>query len=282
MTIGIGVICSEGKQKPDRIILASDSLGSFGDDYSTSAHRKLMWHEETKLYATGADDLEHCGDVFKKIIRDVSKLPNRSYPLIHDAIAHAAWDHRSARFKYDVLPEFQIEPSNHWKAEAKEAGVMKKIERRWKKFTTNVLMIVSTFDENGEAIQFLVMPDGAVQSFILPGFVAIGSGGANAMFWLAFRDQNLTMGLFQSAYHVYEAKRMAERSPHVGKDDIEIVFASSEGKYFTSARTPPPGDYPALAELEELWKQFGPHDTNALEVAAEGLKRKANVQTPEQ
>lgn len=57
MTIGVGVICSESKKKPDRIILASDSLGSFGDAYSMASHCKLIWHQETKLIRRTWDKL---------------------------------------------------------------------------------------------------------------------------------------------------------------------------------------------------------------------------------
>jgi hypothetical protein len=42
ITIGIGVLGSEGKHSPERIILASDSLGSFGDAYSTGIVPKDM------------------------------------------------------------------------------------------------------------------------------------------------------------------------------------------------------------------------------------------------
>jgi hypothetical protein len=35
MTIGIGALCSEGKEKPDHIVLCCDALGSYGDVTST-------------------------------------------------------------------------------------------------------------------------------------------------------------------------------------------------------------------------------------------------------
>jgi len=266
MTIGIGVICSESKHHPDHLILASDALGSFGDAYSTMGHHKLFLHPESKVYAVGADDLEHCGDVVQKIVNGVAGLSQRTFGLIHDVIARAVWAHRSARFKYDVLPEFDIEPSDHWRKDAEKKGLLNKLDKRWQRFETNCLLIVSTFDENGIAAQFLVEPNGKVQSVMLPGFIAIGSGQDNALFWLGYRDQNGGMGVRQSAYHVYEAKRMAEQSPHVGKGDVDLLVASNDRFFLLNKSNPAPQDSPvSLPELEEMWRKFGPSETTDLE-----------------
>jgi hypothetical protein len=267
MTIGIGVVCCESPDKrPSHIILASDSLGSFGDSFSTTAHHKMMADFDVQVYAVGADDMEHSADLMQKIILAVSKLKERTFGTINEAIAYAAWDHRSARFKYDVLPEYGIAPTSHWKKDAREAGILDKLNKVFKKFRTHCCLIVSTFDSRGLGAQFLVNPDGSVQSCMLPGFTAIGSGADNALFWLAYRKQNIAMGLMQSAYHVYEAKLMAEQSPHVGKDDIELLITCADGDgWFLNSNNPTCKGCPlSIPGLKEMWNKFGPRATGEI------------------
>jgi hypothetical protein len=262
MTIGIGAICCEGDKRPSHIILASDSLGSYGDSFSTTAHHKLMADVKCQVYASGADNLEHSADALQKIIRAITALKERTFGTLQDAVAYGAWDHRSARFKYDILPKFNIAPTDHWRTDAKKAGILETLDKKFQKFQTRCCLIVSTFDDRGCGAQFLVSSDGTVQSCMLPGFIAIGSGADNALFWLAYRKQFLGMGLHQSVYHVYEAKIMAEQSPHVGKGDIELLITSADGDmYFLNAKNPEcPGCPISLPELEQMWKKYGPQN----------------------
>jgi hypothetical protein len=159
MTIGIGVSCCEGEKRPSHIILASDSLGSFGDAFSTTADHKLMADVDYQVYAAGADDLEHSADALQKIIRAIAALKERTFGNLQEAVAYGTWDHRSARFKYDVLPKFGIAPTDHWRTDAKKAGILDKLDKTFQKFQTHCRLIVSTFDKKGCGAQFLVSPE---------------------------------------------------------------------------------------------------------------------------
>ena len=62
------------------------------------------------------------------------------------------------------------------------------------------------------------MPMASFQSTVhlceFPGYSTIGTGGDNAQFWLNYRRQVLVINVKRSAYHAYEAKRMASKNPH--------------------------------------------------------------------
>jgi hypothetical protein len=55
MTVGIGVLCSEGKERPDHLILACDALGSFGDVNCTASLHKLFSRHDARIYLRHPD-----------------------------------------------------------------------------------------------------------------------------------------------------------------------------------------------------------------------------------
>lgn len=68
--------------------------------------------------------------------------------------------------------------------------------------------------------------DGTLENGSFPGFWAIGTGAANAMFWLAHRGQMAAMRPLRAAYHAYEAKLMAEDAPNVN-EHMDILIANA-------------------------------------------------------
>jgi hypothetical protein len=119
----------------------------------------LMADVDYQVYAAGADDLEHSADALQKIIRAIAALKERTFGNLQEAVAYGTWDHRSARFKYDVLPKFGIAPTDHWRTDAKKAGILDKLDKTFQKFQTHCRLIVSTFDKKGCGAQFLVSPE---------------------------------------------------------------------------------------------------------------------------
>jgi hypothetical protein len=80
------------------------------------------------------------------------------------------------------------------------------------------------------------------------------------------------MGTKRTAYHLYEAKLMAEGSPHVN-EHIEFLIAAP-GKYWSwSTHRPPLGapDPPvSLEQLKGWFEKFGPRDTEELDKSPAG------------
>jgi hypothetical protein len=267
MTVGIGVLCSEGKERPDHLILTCDSLGSFGDENSTASLHKLFSRQDANIYAVAAHDIGKAAELVTKIGNAVKARSNGTYGQTYDAICFAVHDYKSARFRYEVVTQFGLAPIVGWMEEAKKIGVLDKLLKKlWPKFSIECQLIVGTFAEDGSSRLFLVEHYGLVHPVSLPGFVAIGSGASGALFSLCYRNQTMDMGLRRSAYHAYEAKIMAERSPHVGKADIQMLIANPKQACLLTEQEPErSGCSVSLTELKEWLEKYGPKKTTDLE-----------------
>jgi hypothetical protein len=270
MTVGIGVLCSEGKERPDHVILACDTLGSFGDVNSTLSLHKLFSRRDARIYAVAARDMGKAAELVTKIANTVKKESDGTYGRTYDVICLAVHDYKSARFRYEVVTQHGLKPVKGWMEKAKEVGVLDELlKTQWPKFSMECELIVGTFAEDYGACLFYVQDIGMVHPITTQNFVAIGTGAPGALFWLCCRDQLMSMGVRRSAYHVYEAKLMAERSPHVGKGDIQLLIANAKrADLLTASKPESPGCAVSLTELEGLREKYGPKKTDDLDLGA--------------
>ncbi len=271
MTIGIGVVCSD-KNPGDCFILASDRLGSFGDGFSTRRHCKMFIQPEQGLYAVSADDIGNAAELLAGIYQQWANTPvqNRGYNLIRLGMQRAAFEYKLYQFVTSVLPQYPIDPKSDWKVEAAKLGLADKLFEEWQKTETGCELIVGTYGLYDGERRFTshlhyVTESGEVTTFPSSGFGAIGSGAENALFWLAYREQSPGMSVKRSALHVYEAKIMAEQSPHVGRNDIELLIVTP-GQFYqlTEKRRSIDGCPVSLDELVDLHRKFGPSSTESL------------------
>lgn len=267
MTIGIGVLASEGKKTPDRLVLCADTLGSFGDACSTMSLHKIFAYPSANIFAVGSGDLTKASELMTKVAVGVEADGKQQYGNIYDAISIAVSRHKSARFRHEIIPQYGLIPEKGWEDEAKKLGLLDKLlKEEWSKYLIGCRVIIGTFAEHGSAHLFFVHDKGTVHPVTVPGFNAIGTGANNATFWLMYRNQHLGMGLLRSAYHAYEAKLMAEKSPHVGKDDIEMIVASADKHYVLTHDNPERQGCPvSLTKLRELWDKYGVPKTDDLD-----------------
>lgn len=277
MTIGIGVlawkvppIVTEDAPVPNRIILCADRLGSYGDIFSTGSMFKIFGYSQAKLYAVASGDISKAGELLKEMSQAVEHLQREGeepgYHLLVDAICKAVNHYKSDCFRREVVPKYGIAPKRGWKEEAKHLGVLDDLlKKEWPPYSIGCQLIIGTFSTGGVAHLFYVASDGEVHTANQPGFVSIGTGAQNSDFWLAYREQHSGMGIVQSAYHAYEAKLMAERSPHVGKDDIQMVVASAWEFFYLGKENPAPDGCPvSLTQIQELHENYGSRKTDDL------------------
>lgn len=92
MTVGIGVLCSEGKERPDHLILACDALGSFGEENSTASLHKLFSRHDARIYAVAAHDIGKAAELVTKIANNVVQRRAETYGDIYDAICFSVHD----------------------------------------------------------------------------------------------------------------------------------------------------------------------------------------------
>jgi hypothetical protein len=135
-------------------------------------------------------------------------------------------------------------------------------------------MIVGAFDDDGRALLFETFSvgyteqDSGTPTFVLaqantiPGFAAIGDGRDSAEFWLNYRDHALGYSPRRAAYHAYEAKRMAENSPHVN-EKIELLVANKSGHIRLHDGQPTRGDW-SLHRMREMFSDYGPRSTEQI------------------
>ena len=282
MTIGIGVLSSSKPKpqlpRPDSIILMADTMGSSDFD-STDELRKMWIDDKLGVYATAAGTMEYGGELFSIIQDELAKLDledaatgprHRTHGKFSGMLNHAflllkaqhfQWDIAWSKLGLPILGTKSLEEATH-------------VQEEWRLFWVDLHMIVGTFDYTGQAHLYTVGQyddgTGAPASKIVtlrefPGFATIGSGGPNADFWLKFRGQSLSMTVRQSAYHAYEAKRMAAKSPTVNDSvDIAVIEAGGKAAHLTIERQEVKGCAVSLPELEALYKQFGPQKTDGL------------------
>lgn len=232
MTIGIGVLCSSKPKphvpRPDSIVMISDTMGSTDTDSTDDLH-KMFIDEETRLYAVCANRMEKCSDLWPTLCREVRGLSVRTHGAFQEVLNRVVLGHRAQHFQYDILgPRHMVVPGQ---VGAQQHDAMM---ADFQNYDAGVEMLVGTFELNGQALLYHIGPmgntPGFVQLFEFPGFMAIGAGQYNAITWLNHRRQVLGKSVRQSAYHAYEAKRMAESAPTVNKD-IEIVIATPKGSF---------------------------------------------------
>ena len=129
-------------------------------------------------------------------------------------------------------------------------------------------LLLGTFDDDGRSFLYYIGPlqnqPGLVHLFQFPGYFTIGSGSYNANSWLNYRHQTLGHNIKRSAYHAYEADRMASRAPTVN-DDIEMVVATATQCFHLDRRKPAIDGCPvSLTELDAFWDNYKPRETNAI------------------
>lgn len=276
MTIGIGVLSSTKPYpetpRPDSIILMSDTMGSTQTDSTDELHK--MWlNDDLKLYACGAGRLEHGGELFS-IFEDAFRAidasgEKRTHGRAFPAIAQAFHGLRSQYFQMNVMPKYFVQTVQGML----KLGDEKDILNAWQNMAISIQMIVGTFDHTGQAYLYrlgeFIDENGQLIAPVMltefPGYATIGTGSDNAHSWLNYRAQGLGRSIEHSAYHAFEAKKMAARAPTVN-DDIDIGIVMPGGKSFHLTKYNPEieGCPVSLIELEKQFKRYGPQDTEKL------------------
>jgi hypothetical protein len=265
MTIGIGVVCSY-KKPLDCFILACDQLGSFGDSFSTKRFGKMFCMEDERVFAVCSGSVENASEILPLIAQNWKAAPERNLGFIRAGLQEAVSQYKKYRFGFDVLPKYAIGLKEDWRKTANDMGISGKLLKALKRQSLGCQLVVGTFDDAKNPHLFQVEEDGSIYSNMNPGFCAIGSGSPNALFWLSFRGQNSGMKLVRSAYHVVEAKVMAEQSPHVGKEDLNLLICLSDRWYLLTQDKPSVEGCPiTLKQMEELLSKYATPNTDSLQ-----------------
>ena len=266
MTIGIGVLASD-KAKPDHIILVSDTMGSYESAYSTSELHKGWHYPDVDLYAVGAGSIDQAATFIDTLHRGMKQLPeDRSFgDIIRMAVA-CIHGYKLDRFSMDLGPNLMF-THDQW-FQVMDPAFRAQILQAWVDFDLGFNLIVGSFAKNtgshGQAFLFCISGFGKIELMNFPGVCAIGSGAENASFWLSYRQHKLGYSVKRAAYHAYEAKLMAEKSPNVN-ECIEMLIARVGAHYSLRQDQPTVDGCPvSLEEMAEMYSKYGPQDTKPL------------------
>ena len=285
MTIGIGALATGVKYKPDTLVLSSDTLGSYGDAYSTSELHKMYVLPKERLYIVACDEIDRASELVAMIQKNVEMLRHRNHGPIYDALHRAVYSYYNQRATYEVFPKFMLTPEQ-FRTERIEDALRDQIISEWMSFYFGCQLIVGTFADSGQALLYMI--DGSanrrddkspstvefVKSVNFPGFAAVGSGAGNAQFWLGYRDYTLSCSPKRAVYHAYEARLMAEKSAHVN-DNVELLIATKDEHFHLTRQRPQSGEW-SLGGLSEQFKKYGPQSTLPL-----GIPRGASKERDE-
>ena len=101
-------------------------------------------------------------------------------------------------------------------------------------------------------------------------------GPNTRFFWLSRRQQMFGYVPLRAAYHAYEAKIMAESSPHVN-EHLDIIVATDNEQWYSSThridhRFP---EHPEIniKNLQRMWKKYSTRDTSNVGLGEIEIKR---------
>jgi hypothetical protein len=244
--------------------MMADTMGSTDTDSTDDLHKMLI-DSDLRVFAVCANRIERCGDLWPVIQNELRANKEQTHGNILVALNRAVHGHRAEYFRYDIVnTRFSL-------ADGFLAVDPAKIGEAWEHYDPGVEMIVGTFDSAGQALLYKISPEygpdgrraGWVNTYEFPGTASIGSGAYNAMVWLNYRHQNLSLNIKQSAYHAFEATGMASSAPTVN-DNIEMLIATAESSHHFSAMSDLSVHQVSLAELRRMTKKYGPRKTDDL------------------
>ncbi len=274
MTIGIGLVATSaaGRAKnvlPDTAILIADTMGSYGDVDSHARLHKAFMFPDAGVYAVAADQVDRASELlfaFAKFVKEIPKT-ERTQGAIAKTLATVCYGYKREKFTVHELPKLRLPPTA-MDVSTVTPELFAIVQPHWEKFSIGCDLIVATFCGDG-TVSFIQVhgAEHEIANMLFPGFAAIGAGAELAIFCLSRREQTLGQLPLRAAYHAYEAKRMAESSPHVN-DHLDIIVATNEEHWFCTSHSSLHGqkEHPEIniKNLKRLWKRYSPRDTAKL------------------
>jgi hypothetical protein len=266
MAIAVGVLCSteHGSRGayPDTIVLIANDSRTANDDYGV-CHQKVFVYPDEKCFGICIGRIETMGcELLPAVQKDFQDLTDRNPRLFLERINEIVFDYRRRYFQSDILSNYRFFSGDIPQEYHSE------ILELWQHHDIGAQVILGTFDNDGAAVMYIIGEveglRGWVHQIAFPGFATIGHGSHSANFWLSYRRQTSRKSVRRSAYHAYEAMRLA-LAPEDQNDVSELILATSDEILHLNKDAPEDNRCQvSLRELEEMYAQYGPHDTREL------------------
>lgn len=262
MSLGIGILCSEprsGGHGPDAVVLMAESP-KLNRIHTGTEGQKIFIYPRERLSCVCVGRSERGSELVSLIQNELGNLKTKSHQTVMEAVSKAAYAHRAQHFRFDILPRY------YYSSPEISSDQHRDINDAWQRYDIGAHLVVTTFDDDGRALMYLVArTDDArwVHHCAFPGISAIGLGAHAAHYWLNYRQQRWACSVIQSAYHAYEALRVAtSSSSSIG---CEVLIATRGKMFQLTDSTPEVSECPiSLKGLEDMFSRYGPQSTEDL------------------
>jgi len=231
MTVCIANICEEGKS----VISASDRMVTAGFLAQQFEHDKRKIYKITKnVVALTAGDATRSIEIFRAIQTKIDTSVEISVKQIADLICEEYANLRNQKIDATYFRPRGMTRETFYKDYSKQLPQELAIflDKAVHTEDLGLHLIVSGVDET-DAHVFGITNPGKLECYDTIGYHSIGIGSPHSLNSLIGRKSSTNDTLFTCVYNVYEAKKLAENAPGVGKN-TDIVKISKDGLVFLS------------------------------------------------
>jgi 20S proteasome alpha/beta subunit len=240
-TICIAVLCEKGK----KVIAIADRMISGLDVEFEHEGRKIEILANNCIGLTAGSALVH-REIFEPI---KNKFKDQINPTINDLVETCKeyfYLLRNKRAEETYLKPLGLTLSYFLETQRNLApDLVTRLILNLERASLDLEILIAGVDKDGGHIYFIFDP-GRSEIYDALGFRAIGSGEHHAETFLIEKNYNISFSLKKALYLIYEAKKISEKAPGVGKL-TDIVIIDHNGIKEVKKET--------LERLEELRKQ---------------------------
>ncbi len=227
MTICIAAICQKGSS----LIMASDTMiTNEGLSIQFEHTTPKMTHLSDKCLAlTAGDALAHT-ELFNMVNGEITRIKAPSIFDIIDTIKGCYQNIRKREICERILnPKGFKDFTDFYKAQnVLVPEIAMSIQHQIDTYEYGLEILIGGVEKNTAHIYRITDP-GTSNCFDAIGFHAIGSGLPHALNTLIARGCHIDIELEEGILIVYEAKKLAEKAPGVGRDLTDICILNEEG-----------------------------------------------------
>jgi len=220
MTICIMAICENNS----KIIVASDRMLTI-ESFIEFEHEltKIEKLSSNCAAVTAGNALTHV-DIFNNVKPVIKKSPFLSISEIAEEVKNSFIRQRKKKIEelFLQMRGYNIETFYENMVNLPES-IYITLDDKIQNYDFNLDIIVGGVDDEGAHIYYIENP-GTLESYDSVGYFAIGTGDIHATLTFISRDYFQEISTKESLYIIYEAKRISEKAPGVGKKtDIWII-----------------------------------------------------------
>lgn len=253
MTVCIAVACDKHSGAAPKLIMASDTLMSFGIT-STDA-LKARGLSETWSVMMAGDDVTYAETVITtaqqliaskstRELRDAAFSVGRAYQIVRRNVIEEEY-----LSPYNLDLDSFLSKGPDFPTASKRQSVLDEIAG----FDLSCTFLVAGFSpSNSNPCIFEIVNPGKYVPRSSVGYWAIGSGDINVITYLARRNQKGSTDFATSLYNAIAAKKLAEKASGVGQNThVYILEAGINGIKWVNS--------PQIAQIEEMWEKEEAH-----------------------